>query len=204
MTAGSDVWSPVVAALGSSALTGGFTWGVSARAQMRAERRAAEHARNDAYLGLLQACTAVFVLAQGLQTTVRFHTGMRGDMNVRLRYWRPLDPLELHDRFAASIGPVLDAQLVVWTFGSQAAIGAADTVVNAATAYLDAATDTSPTTSRATRWRAWQPSPEQVHELGERLRVLSRARADFVHQIRRELGHDQVMLAIDLKITRAS
>lgn len=197
------IWAAIGSGLGAAALTGLFTWLAGARERRLAAIVAERQGREGAYLALLQATTGLLLFGQGLSTTMRARSGVSEGVDVAFRYRKPLDPIELNDRFVSVVQPVLDAQLLVWTHGTQEAIEQADAVVLAANSHLLAVTEMGASVARL-RLRAWIPTPEQSQVVEDWMKIVSRARADFVHHIRKELGHAPVVLTIDKMEAAAS
>ena len=154
------IWVPVVAAVFASLLTGAVTWGVTAWTRRQDERDDQDRMRRAAYLGLLQASTEVLLLGQRVHWTLRLRTGLRESLNVTLRYWKPVEPMDLIDLGLATLQRVLDAQTHVWSVGTQAGIDAADKVVEAASDFVQATTDNG-SSGAATRLglMPWRPTP---------------------------------------------
>ncbi len=136
----SDLWVPVIAALGGSALTGmvafGLEWWHSKRADKstRAERRAR------AYSMLLARSGVIVYIASGLHIAMEARSGLREGLNVTLGIQKPLDPLELTDRLRADLQPLYEAWSEVWVVGSKKAIPEANDLVARCGAVMGAAT----------------------------------------------------------------
>lgn len=91
----SDLWVPVIAALGSSALTGMVAFGLEWWRSSRAGRATQAERRNRAYSMLLARSGVIIHVAGGFHIAMQVRSGLAEGVNVMLGKQRPLDPLEL-------------------------------------------------------------------------------------------------------------
>ena len=193
----SSAWAPVVAALGASILTGFFTWGFSASGQRRADRRDAERRQGEGYLPILLASNRLVAFGQVLRVMLSARTGVAEGLGVLLRLRKPIDTQDLMGRFATELTAILDAQAALQTVGTQAAVDAGERVVLVATEYLTACGEMTSSQRRWLEIRGWKPTRLQQENLEQKLRELFRARAAFIHVVRRDLDRGPVLLGID-------
>jgi hypothetical protein len=185
----------VVAALGASALTILGSFLVDRSRSQAAAKAAAGEARRLAYMSLLQASVGVVMLTQRFDTIRRFHSGPSAAVNMAVRYWRPLDPLEVFDSAALHVRPMLESQLQVWSRGSQAGIEAGDRVVSAATECLDVLNVAGRRVLLdRLGLKRWSPTELQKEQLKAAMRSLTAAQTDLLHVIRNETGELHVTL----------
>ena len=136
----SDLWVPVIAALGSSALTGIVAFGLEWWRSFRAERAAGSERRARAYSTLLARSNVVAHLASDLHIVMEARSGLREGLSVTLGIQKAFDPLELADRLRAELQPLYEAWSEVWVVGSKEAIPEANDLVAHCGAVMGAAT----------------------------------------------------------------
>jgi hypothetical protein len=78
----SNIWAPVVAALGASLLTGGFGFGVVWWQAQQAKKSALSERRSRAYSMLLVQSASVMRMARGIHVTMEYRSGLREGLNV--------------------------------------------------------------------------------------------------------------------------
>jgi hypothetical protein len=103
------IWAPVIAALGASFLTGGFTWGVSWWQERRRDRAATLQEKAAAYHELTSRSLSFTARATALRNAMQFRSGLKEGVDVTFRFRRPADPLELHDWLARDFEPINNA-----------------------------------------------------------------------------------------------
>lgn len=185
----SDLWIPVIAALGSSTLTGLVAFGLEWWHSNRAGKSAQAERRFHAYSLLLTRSTVVAHLASDLHVTMEARSGLREGLNVTLRIQKSLDPLELTDRLRAEIQPLYEAWSEVWVVGSKAAIPAANDLVARCGAVVAAATQRGKARYLWLRGIAGEKwTQQQLDQWQEELRGLAEARRRLGVIARREVG----------------
>src|SRR5260370_14027187 len=121
----SNLWVPVIAALGSSFLTGLVAFGLEWWRSYRADKSARAERRSRAYSMLLTRSIVISQLASDLHFTMEVRSGLGAGVNLL----KPLDPLELADRLRAEAQPLYEAWSEVWVVGSKEAISEANDLV---------------------------------------------------------------------------
>ncbi len=185
----SDLWVPVIAALGSSALTGMVAFGLEWWRTSRAERSARSERRARAYSMLLARSSVIAHLASELHVAMEVRSGLREGLNVTLGVQKAFDPLELADRLRADLQPLYEAWSEVWAVGSKGAIPEANDLVTRCGAVMGAATqrgEARPELLRRIAGEKW--TQEQLDQWGEELRSLAEARRRLAATARREAG----------------
>jgi hypothetical protein len=183
----------VVAALGASLLTGGFSLGIS---ELQALHRRRAHRRDEqrqAYTELLAYAGLLGQSANVLHLTMAIRSGLVEGLDVALGARRPLEPLELHAEMRKDFEPIFRAWSQIWTIGGQRPILAANAVLDAAAELLGAATMRGK--ARGNLWSAlagekW--SEEQLAPWEASERRLAEARRAFTLVARREIGSEAV------------
>ena len=125
----SDIWAPVVAALGSSLLTGLIAFGLEWWRLRKAEKSALAERRSRAYSALLARSTAIMHLASNLHTLMEIKSGLREGIDTLLGKSSPADPIELMKWADTAITSMYDAWSDVWVIGSKEAIAEANSLV---------------------------------------------------------------------------
>jgi len=119
----------LIAALGSSALTGlaslGVTWYRDWR-QGKSDDNAALHA---AIMGILSRSMAVAFRAQSMGQMMKIRSGLMEGVDIALHHRKPVDGLELHDWLAQDVVPLNAALGEIWTRWDQAGVRLANDVV---------------------------------------------------------------------------
>lgn len=177
----SDLWIPVIAALGSSALTGLVAFGLDWWRSYRAGKSALSERRSRAYSTLLTRSTIIAHLASDLHVVMEARSGLREGLNVTMRIQKALDPLELSDRLRAEIQPLYEAWSEVWVVGSKAAIPEANDLVARCGAVVSTATQRGkaiPLWLRGIIGEKWTQQQldqwqEEQHDLAEARRKLA-------------------------------
>ncbi len=186
----SDLWVPVVvAALGSSALTGIVAFGLDWWRSKRADKSARAERRSRAYSTLLTRSTSIVHLASDLHLTMEFRSGLREGLNVTLGRQKALDPLELADRLRAELQPLYEAWSEVWVIGSKEAITEANDLIARCGVVVGAATrqgEARPLLLRRIAGEKW--TQKQLDQWQEELRGLAEARRRLGVVARREAG----------------
>lgn len=136
----SDLWIPVIAALGSAFLTGSIAFGVEWWHSFRANKSALAERRSRAYSTLLNQSIMVANLASNLHITMELRSGLKEGLNVTIGKHKALDPLELTDQFSTKLQPLYEAWSEVWMVGSKEAIAEANDLVARCGALMDVAT----------------------------------------------------------------
>ena len=184
-----DLWVPVIAALGSSALTGMVAFGFEWWRSSRAERSALSERRTRAYSMLLTRSAVIAHVASGLHITMESRSGLTEGLNVTLCIQKPLDPLELADRLRADLEPLYEAWSEVWIVGSKEAIPEANDVVAQCGVVVGTATqrgEARPELLRRIAGEKW--TQKQLNQWNKELQGLAEARRRFAITARREAG----------------
>ncbi len=185
----SDLWIPVIAALGSSALTGMVAFGLEWRHSFRAEKSAQSERRVRAYYMLLARSGVIVFTAGGLHTMMEARSGLREGLNVTLGIQKPLDMLELTDLLRTDLQPLYEAWSEVWAIGSKEAIAEANDLVARCGSVMGAATrrgETRPALLRFLTGEKW--TQEQLNQWNEELKGLAVARKRLAAIARQEAG----------------
>jgi hypothetical protein len=179
----------LIAALGSSALTGAVAFGLEWWRSNRADKSAGAERRSRAYSMLLSRSTIIAHLASDLHVAMEARSGLREGLNVTMRIQKALDPLELTDRLRAEIQPLYEAWSEVWVVGSKAAIPEANDLIARCGAVVGAATQRGkarPLWLRGIAGEKW--TQQQLDQWQEELRGLAEARKRLSGIARRESG----------------
>jgi len=185
----SDLWVPVVAALGSSALTGLVAFGLEWWRSHVAGRAALSERRARAYTRLLARSGVIVHIAGGFHLAMQVRSGLAEGVNVMLGKQRPLDPLELMERMRADIEPLYEAWSEVWAVGSKEAIAEANDLVDKCGDVMSAATrpgEAVPRFMQVIAGEKWTPA--QLDQWDKEVRALAEARRRLAVTTRRELG----------------
>ena len=185
----SDLWIPVIAALGSSLLTGFAAFGLewwrakSVGKAVRVERR------SRAYALLLTRSLIIAHLASDLHVAMEVRSGLREGLDVTLRFRKALDPLELTDRLRAETQPLYEAWSEVWVVGSKTAIPIANDLITHCGNVIGVATQRGkarPLWLQGIAGTKW--TQQQLDQWQEELRNLAEARRQLGVIARQEVG----------------
>lgn len=124
-----DIWAPVIAALGSSLLTGLIAFGLEWWRSRSSDRSALSERRSRAYSALLARSTAVSHLAGELHTIMELKSGLLEGINFMVGKSSPVDVIELAKWSDAATIPLYEAWSEVWAIGSKEAIAEANSLV---------------------------------------------------------------------------
>jgi hypothetical protein len=185
----SDLWIPVIAALGGSALTGLLGFGLLWWQSHRAEQSALSERRARAYSILLARSGVIVHVAMGFHTTMQFRSGLAEGVNVMLGKQKPLDPLELTERIRADIEPLYEAWSEVWAVGSKEAIIEANILVDKCGDVMSAATrpgEAMPRFMQIIAGEKWTQT--QLDQWAKEVSALAEARRRLAITARREAG----------------
>lgn len=130
----------LIAALGSSALTGAVAFGLEWWRSNRAGKAAQAERRSRAYSMLLTRSIIIAHLAGDLHNVMEVRSGMKEGINVTFRFQKALDPLELAAQLRAEIQPLYEAWSEVWVVGSKEAVPEANDLFARCAAVVGAAT----------------------------------------------------------------
>lgn len=195
---GSEVWAPVVAAIGASLLTTLATFGVVWVQRRWSGRDSAQQERIGAYQDLLARSMTLALRADTARQAIRLRSGLSEGLSVTLRQRRPVDPFELHDWLSEDWRPVSDAWSRVHVVGSQHAIDVADRLLDACGDLLAAATAFDQRRNPLTRVvRGEAPSDEQAEAYQAALRRMAGERVALARLARHEAGNEEVVFAFD-------
>jgi hypothetical protein len=164
----------VIAALGSSALTGlvalGLEWWRSflARKAARAERR------SRAYSLLLTRSMVVAHQARDLHRLIEVRSALPGSISTTSLAEQLIPPLEAQmNQLRIEVVPLYEAWFEVWVVGSQAAIREADELFTRCVALMESAD---------------QRTPQQMEHWQEAARGVAQARWRLAKIARKEIG----------------
>lgn len=190
MGADSDVvWATVVAALGSSFLTGLVAFGLDERKARRRQRESLLDLRHRSYARLLVAAGLIAHAADALHVAMEVRSGIGEGANVTLRNREPVDPLELYERLRQDLQPVYEAWSEVWTIGTPDAIPLANHLVDKCGSVVGTATTRGTARNLVSRLLAGEKwTEEQLVAWAEERRALSEARKSLAELARRESG----------------
>jgi hypothetical protein len=188
----------LVAAFGSSALTGVASLGVIWVQEWRRRRSADQAALRSAMTELLSRSMAVAMRARAMGETMRFRSGLKEGLDVTLRQRKLMDPLELHDWIAQDLVPQNAALSELWTRADQEGVRLANEVVGKCLAVLGASTVRQEADSSLERVRRWalgeRWTPAMITENDRAMGELAHARKRLAGHTRALLGHEAVEL----------
>jgi hypothetical protein len=159
----SDIWAPVIAALGASLLT---TLGLLGRDKV-AERRRQASDRLSAYETLLARSMAVVQAAMALRLMMMLRSGMQEGVDIALGHRKPIEPFDLADRITSVFQPLFDAQVTVWACGSPESITLANDIVERCLDLLGLSTAGGQKGGKLQRYvfgERWTPEQEAAYE----------------------------------------
>ncbi|MDQ1500632.1 MAG: hypothetical protein QOI86_3972 [Actinomycetota bacterium] len=184
----SDIWAPVIAALGSAIITAGALFGIDQRRARRQERAGLQERRRHAYSRLLTYSGVIAHTAGALHTTIQIRSGIREGLDVTLGKRVPMDPMDVDARLRQDFIPLSEAWSDVWTIGSSEAVIASNWIIDTAAAVVGAATTTGDGGNWLGRLAAHQWTDEQLRQWNDDLKALAIARRNLAELARRELG----------------
>jgi hypothetical protein len=192
------IWVPVVAALGASLLTGLATWGIGQWQQAKRDKGEAQQARSAAYRELLIYSVDFIRRAQALGHMVRLRSGFAEGVAVTLRQRKPVEMFDLFEWVDKSMQPLTAAWSQIWLVGSQAAIDAADSLMNSCADFMEAATASDPGRGYLAKLvKGEAPSAEQTAAFHAALKCVSRERVAFARLVRKDLGRIPVTFTLE-------
>lgn len=115
---GTDLWIPVIAALGGAFLTGAVAFGMEWWRARKAGKAAKSERRTRAYSLLLARSAVIVHIASGLHIAMATRSGLREGINVATGKRKLVDPLDLIALQRTDLEPLYDAWSEVWTWGS--------------------------------------------------------------------------------------
>jgi hypothetical protein len=184
-----DLWVPVIAALGASALTGMVAFGMEWWRSNKEGKSALSERRARAYSMLLARSAVIAHFAGDLHAVMEVRSGLREGLDVMLGKQKSVDLLELSERVRADLEPIYEAWSEVWTVGSQEAIAEANELVAQCGAVVGAATQRGKARPEfLIRIAGEKWTQEQLDQWGEELRSLAQARRRLAVVARREAG----------------
>ncbi len=185
----SNLWVPVIAALGSSFLTGMVAFGLEWWRSYRSDKSARAERRSRAYSMLLTRSIVISQLASDLHFTMEVRSGLGDGLNVMLGKLKPLDPLELADRLRAEVQPLYEAWSEVRVVGSKEAISQANDLVAQCGDVMGVATQRGEARSEFLRRLVGEKwTQEQLDKWQEELRGLAESRRRLGVIARQEAG----------------
>jgi hypothetical protein len=170
------IWAPVVAALGASLLTGGFTWGASWWAERRRDRAAERREKSTAYHQFISCSLTFSGRMEALRNVMESRSGLKEGIDGTCSPRRPLDDIDVYEWLEKDFVPINNAWSKIQMIGSSEAVDEATQLLNACAELLKVAT----TPGEAQR-QALQAAGRQVID----------AREAFIKVARKELGREQ-------------
>lgn len=187
----------LVAAFGSSALTGAVSLGVVWVREWQRQKASNRAALRAAVTELLSRSLAIAMRARTMGETMKLRSGLKEGLDVALRHRKPTDPLELHDWIARDMVPLNTALSELWTRADQEGVRLANEVVNKCSDLLGVSTARQKADGweRMRRWAMGERwTPGMVAENDRAMRELAHARKRFADHARAQLGHEAVEL----------
>lgn len=184
-----DLWVPVVAALGASAITALATFGIAVWDRRARRRDDLLAARRSSYSRLLSLSGLLGITAQTMHYTMEFRSGVGENVDVLMGAKKALTMQDVDARIREDIVPLFDAWSDIWTLGTPEAVALANEVVQAASDVMAAATQEGEKHGRIVKrvvGERW--TEDQIAEWIAAEQQLARARARFAGRIRDELG----------------
>lgn len=192
---GTDVWAPVIAAIGASLITGVATFGVAIWQLRRSRREQLQTERRRAYSALLAVSGLIIHSAWMLRLMINFRSGASEALDIAFRLRHPIDPLEVDERLRKDLVPLYRAWSDVWTVGSTESIPLANQVVDLAGHVIGLATERDENRGPLTRAVLGEKWTEEKYNVWlEATESLSKARRDLARLARDELGIEPVDL----------
>jgi hypothetical protein len=185
----SDIWAPVIAALGSSLLTGLIAFGLEWWRSKAAEKSALTERRSRAYSQLLTRSIVIMQLASDLHTMMAVRSGLREGVNTLFGVRKAIDPMDLASLMRAEAQPLFEAWSEVWVVGSKEAIAAANDLIAQGGDVFGAATQPGqalPSWLKGITGEKW--TQEQLDHWQDEVRNLAEARRKFGAIARKEIG----------------
>jgi len=181
-----NYWIPVVAALGSSALTGLVAFGLDARRSGQSRLDVLRERRLRAYSQMISRAASLALAAGAMHLTVKIRSGLTEGFDIALRQRKPAEPTELHDWLMKELGPLVKALSEVWIVGTPKAVKAANEVMRMCNMVLNSATKQGEARTPLVRfvagekWTAaqlesWQADIDGLAEARKRLAEIARS-----------------------------
>lgn len=190
-----QLWIPLVAALGAAVLTGLASVGAvifQARLQQADNLR---HERRHAYSQLLATSAVLAHTSHTLHLARETRSGLSESFEVAFRLRKLLDVFDLDARMRQDLVPLYAAWSEVWTVGTQEAIRAGNAVVSAAIEVIERGTVRGAARGRvATRLLGERWTRQQLDEWDRSIQELAGAREELVAAARAEFGLETVEL----------
>lgn len=142
-TGTSDAWAVLAAALGASALTSLGAGYLDRRRAKREEKRARLETLQQSCERFVGAALRLAQRSGALFQTMHVRSGFTESLDIVLHHRKPVDPLELTDWIIQDIGPMLEAQSIIWFLGSDQLIKEASDALVAAGEVVGASTHLS-------------------------------------------------------------
>lgn len=189
----------MVAALGSSLLTGGAGFGTIWWQQRSRDKATALAEISEAYHQLIASSLSFVIRARTLRDAMRSRSGLGEGLQVTLGIRQPLDPFEFHDWFAHGFEPINQAWSKIEVIGSPEAVATATQLLNACADLVGTAGQ--PGTGRgkiATALEGLEWTAEEQQALQFEVERIVKCRSEFVRIARQELGRPVVSPRLDL------
>jgi hypothetical protein len=199
-----NIWVPVIAALGASALTvfGSFWLGEH---QNRLRKRADQLKERSVAYGVLLARSYDLIMRVGVtDSVVSLSSSPAESIELTFRS-KPLDLFDFFDWMDKSFQPLNDAWSRVWAVGSQDAINAANLLFKASTDLMSKSMSSDLNVGwlrTAINGSPW--TEEQRAALAEAARAVARARVTFAAIMREETARESVKLVSKLAERRSA
>jgi len=194
-----SIWAPVVAALGSSLLTGGAGFGTIWWQQRKRDKAMALAEISEAYHQLIASSLSFVIRARTLRDAMRSRSGLGEGLQVTLRIRQPLDPLEFHDWLARGFEPMNQAWSQIEVIGSPEAVARATQLLDACADLVGTAGQ--PGTARgkiATVLKGLEWTAEEQQALQFHVERIVKYRSEFVLIAREQLGRPALGSGLEL------
>jgi hypothetical protein len=184
-----SIWAPVVAALGSSLLTGGAAFGTIWWQERQRRTVDVLAGRDGAYLQLISSSLSFLIRARTLRDAMRARSGLGEGIDVALRIRQPLDAFSFHDWFSQGFDPVNQAWSKVELIGSPEAVNAATELMDACADLVAVAGSYGSARGRlGTAFRGIEWTAEEQEALQAEVERLVSCRTAFIRIARQEGG----------------
>lgn len=186
---------PLVISLATALFTTAFAlllWLVQQHKQTRKEQI---DGRVGAYLELAGEALTLAMYCDHLRVIMDLRTGLSESFAVGVGGRKPLESMEMMERFQKRFKPVIAAVTKVQAQGEQEGIDAAYRILEAAMDLMEAATARDASRGAFARFVLGERrSPQQAATFNQALERLGRHRLELVAVARRELGQTTVTL----------
>jgi len=194
----SDIWAPVIAAIGASFLTGIVAFGLDWRQARRSSRDALAARRQAAYGSMLAVSGLLGHTAGTLRITMEIRSGLKEGLDVVTRLRTPLEPVGVMELLRRDLEPLYRAWSELWVVGTREAVQVSNAILDRGIRVVGTATVPGETTNRLKRvvvGERW--SQVEVDAFLREIQRLAVVRKRLAEVARRELGVGSVELFYD-------